>query len=147
MTKKLTFIEEAEFKGFRYRPNGILGNGFYGNGFFISLTEMEKMSKTATQPPFQGLDKSLINTDFFIECEKIDHFYTHDIVKLFAGIKQHQIHNFFNKYKDVFMSQKLFVMINRKRVFTKEAIKFIYNKLVKKEEPPVKKRGRKAVKI
>ena len=36
-------------------------------------------------------------------------------------------------------------MINRKRVFTKEAIKFIFNKMIKKEEPPAKKRGRKAL--
>ncbi|HOV15395.1 MAG TPA: hypothetical protein PK771_14000, partial [Spirochaetota bacterium] len=70
MTKKLTFIEEAEFKGFRYRPAGILGNGFYGNGVFISLTEMEKMSKTSRQPTSaEDANRTAINTDFFIEME------------------------------------------------------------------------------
>jgi len=146
MTKKLTFIEEAEFKGFKYRPNGILGNGFYGNGLFISLTEMEKKSKTGGQSLLNNVDDQVtVNTDFFIECEGTEHFYTNDIIMLFDGIKEHQLHNFLNKFKDVFLSQKLFVMANRKRVFTKEAVKFIYNKLVRKEEPPAKKRGRKAI--
>lgn len=146
MTKKLTFIEEAEFKGFKYCPGGILGNGFYGNGVYVSLTEMEKMSKTSSQPTSaEAADRVAINTDFFVELEGTDLFYTNDILKLFSGVKEHQLHNFFNKFKDVFQSQKLFVMINRKRVFTKEAIKFIYNKLIKKEEPPAKKRGRKAL--
>jgi hypothetical protein len=147
MTKKLTFIEEAEFKGFKYRPNGILGNGFYGNGFYVSLTEMEKKSKTGGASLANNDEQLLINTDFFIESENIEHFYTNDIIKLFGGVKEHQLHNFLNKYKDVFMSQKLFILVNRKRVFTKEAVKFIYNKLVRKEEPPVKKRGRKAAQV
>jgi hypothetical protein len=148
MTKKLTFIEEAEFKGFSYRPNGILGNGFYGNGLYVSLTEMEKKSKTGGQAFLNNDDDQLkINTDYFIESEAVEHFYTNDIIKLFGGVKEHQLHNFLNKFKDVFMSQKLFILVNRKRVFTKEAVKFIYNKLVRKEEPPVKKRGRKAAQV
>lgn len=148
MTRKLSFIEEAEFKGFKYRPGGILGNGFYGNGVYISLTEMEKMSKTSSQPAnAEAADRIPINTDFFIESEGVELFYTNDVLKLFSGLKEHQLHNFFNKSKDAFQSQKLFVMVNRKRVFTKEAIKFIYNKLIKKEEPPAKKRGRKALSV
>lgn len=148
MSKKLTFIEEAEFRGFKYRPNGILGNGFYGNGMFISLSEMEKKTKTGGLGLNNDDDDSIrISTDYFIECEDVEHYLTTDIMRLFIGIKEHQLHNFLNKYKDAFMSQKLFILVNRKRVFTKEAVKFIYNKLIKKEEPPVKKRGRKAAQV
>jgi len=145
MSKKLSFIEEAEFKGFQYRPNGILGNGFYGNGAFISLSDMEKFSKSSSyQNQSKKEDEVIINTDYFIKCEKKDDYLTKDIIDLFPEIKEHQLHNFLNKYKDVFLSQKLFTMVNKKRIFSKEAIKFIYTKLIKKEEPPVKKRGRRA---
>lgn len=146
MTKKLSFIEEAEFRGFRYRSTGILGNGFYGNGVFISLTEMEKYSKAYNTIASQSPDGKIarINPDFFIECENKEHFYTVDIVKLFPDLKEHDLHNFLNRFRDVFLSQKLFTIMNRKRVFTKEAVKFIYARLVKKEEQQEKKRGRKA---
>jgi len=148
MNKRLTFIEEAEFKGFKYRSGGLLGNGFYGNGIYISLTEMEKMSKSSKQlTNAEDADRIAINTDCFIEMEGKTLFYTNDVLKLFSGIKEHQLHNFFNKFKDVFLSQKLFIMVNRKRVFTKEAVKFVYNKLIKKDEPPTKKRGRKALSV
>jgi hypothetical protein len=147
MSKKLTFIEEAEFRGFKYRPNGILGNGFYGNNMFVSLSDMEKKTKTGTLNVNNNEDSVKINTDYFVQYEDVEHYLTTDILKLFIGIKEHQLHNFLNKYKDAFMSQKLFILVNRKRVFTKEAVKFIYNKLIKKEEPPVKKRGRKAAQV
>ena len=146
MVKKLTFIEEAEFRGFRYRSNGILGNGFYGNGMFVSLTDMERYSKAYNTILTEPIDGKIahINPEFFIECEKVEHFYTNDIIKLFPDLKEHELHNFLNRFKDVFLSQKLFIINNRKRVFTKEAVKFIYNKLIKKEEPVEKKRGRRA---
>jgi len=145
MVKKLTFIEEAEFKGFKYRPNGILGNGFYGNGMFISLSEMEKYTKTYTSIiNDENSQNAVINPDFFIENETKEYFYTNDIIKLFPQLKEHDLHNFLNRYKDVFLSQKLYSLSNRKRVFTKEAVIFIYKRLIKKEEPVEKKRGRRA---
>ena len=148
MTKKLSFIEEAEFKGFPYRPGGILGNGFYGNGHFITLSDMEKFSKSSNYQNATAKDDDLkINTTVFINFEGKDQFITKDILDLFPDIKDHQLHNFLNKYKEVFMSQKLFKIVNNKRIFSKEAIKFIYNKLIKKEEPPVKKRGRRSNQI
>lgn len=149
MSKKLTFIEEAEIKGFHYRPNGILGNGFYGNGVFISLSEMEKLSKTGGVTPDQIVDEDFkrIDADYFIKCEKVDVYHTSELLALFPDIKEHQLHNFLNRFKDVFLSQKLFTVINRKRVFSKEAVRFIYNKLIKKEEPVAKKRGRRSTKV
>ena len=36
--------------------------------------------------------------------------------------------------------------VNRKRIFSNEAVKFIYDKLIKKDKPTPKKRGRRAVK-
>lgn len=150
MSRKLTFIEEAEFKGFKYRPNGILGNGFYGNGCYISLSDMERYSKASINPgPQKNKDGEIlrINSELFIENENKNNFFTKDILELFPDIKEHQLHNFLNKHRDVFLSQKLFTIINKKRVYSKEAIKFIYNKLIKKEEPPIKKRGRKAHQI
>ena len=145
MVKKLTFIEEAEFKGFKYRPNGILGNGFYGNGMFISLSEMEKYTKTYTSIINEENSKNaIINPDYFIENEGKEHFYTIDVIKLFPQLKEHDLHNFLNRYKDVFLSQKLYSLITRKRVFTKEAVIFIYKRLIRKEEPVEKKRGRRA---
>ena len=145
MPQKLSFIEEAEFKGFKYRPNGILGNGFYGNDVFISLSEMEKFSKMCKiQDEKMGSQDISINADYFIQCENKNYFYTTDIVRLFPSLKEHHLHNFLNRFKDVFLSQKLFSLSNRKRVFTIEAVKFIYNKLIRKEEPEVKKRGRKS---
>lgn len=147
MTKKLSFIEEAEFRGFKYRPGGILGNGFYGNGVYISLSEMERFSKI-NNSFFTSIEKdnsAKINDDFFIQNEDNNFFYTNDIVDLFPELKEHELHNFLNRYRDVFLSQKLFSIINRKRVFTKEAVKFIYSRLVKKEEiVEKKKRGRRA---
>jgi hypothetical protein len=142
MAKKLSFIEEAEFNGFQYRPNGILGNGFYGNGHFITLSDMEKINKTANHAALNREDEMKIDTDLFIRVENQEHFITKDILDLFMELKEHQLHNFLNKYKDVFMSQKLFKIVNNKRIFSKEAIKFIYNKLIKKEEPQPKRRGR-----
>jgi hypothetical protein len=145
MVKKLTFIEEAEFKGFRYRPGGILGNGFYGNGMFVSLSDMEKYSKTYTSVLNEETCKNaIIDPDYFIESEKKEYFYTIDIVHLFPQLKEHDLHNFLNRYKDVFLSQKLFSLSSRKRVFTKEAVIFIYKRLIKKEENVEKKRGRRA---
>jgi len=146
MSKKLTFIEEAEFRGFNYRPNGILGNGFYGNNIFVSLSDMERYSKMYNSIiDNEAINKlSRINPLYFIECENKEYFYTIDIIKLFPDLKEHDLHNFLNRYKDVFLSQKLFTIINRKRVFTKEAVKFIYRRLVRKEEPIEKKRGRRA---
>lgn len=146
MVKKLTFIEEAEFRGFRYRPSGILGNGFYGNGMFVSLSEMERYSKLYNSIITNNNEGRFphINPDFFIECENKYHFYTIDIVRLFPDLKDHDLHNFLNKYKDVFLSQKLFTIISRKRVFTREAVKFIYNRLIRREEVVEKKRGRRA---
>lgn len=146
MSKKLTFIEEAEFRGFNYRPNGILGNGFYGNGIFVSLTEMERYSKMYNSiiSNEEASKMAKINPDFFIESEGKEHFYTNDLVKLFPDLKEHDLHNFLNRYKDVFLSQKLFSIINRKRLFTTEAVRFIYKRLVRKEEPVEKKRGRRA---
>jgi hypothetical protein len=145
MVKKLTFIEEAEFKGFKYRPTGILGNGFYGNGMFISLSEMEKYTKTYTSIINDENSKNaIINPDYFIENEGKEHFYTIDIIKLFPQLKEHDLHNFLNRYRDVFLSQKLYSLISRKRVFTKEAVIFIYKRLIRKEEPIEKKRGRRA---
>jgi hypothetical protein len=145
MVKKLTFIEEAEFKGFKYRPSGILGNGFYGNGMFISLSEMEKYTKTYTSIINEENSKNaIINPDYFIENEGKEHFYTIDIIKLFPQLKEHDLHNFLNRYRDVFLSQKLYSLISRKRVFTKEAVIFIYKRLIRKEEPVEKKRGRRA---
>ena len=88
-----------------------------------------------------------INAELFIEYENKNNFLTKDILDLFPDIKEHQLHNFLNKHRDVFLSQKLFTIINKKRVYSKEAIKFIYNKLIKKEEPPIKKRGRKSNQI
>ena len=85
-----------------------------------------------------------IDTDMFIRVENQEHFITKDILDLFMELKEHQLHNFLNKYKDVFMSQKLFKIVNNKRIFSKEAIKFIYNKLIKKEEPQPKRRGRRS---
>lgn len=136
MTKKLTFIEEAEFKGYKYRPNGILGNGFYGNGLFISLSEMEKFSKSYNSTFTEELEnnKGKINSEYFIECETKESFYTVDIIHLFTGLKEHELHNFLNRFKDVFLSQKLFSILNRKRVFTQEAVKFIYSRLIMKED-------------
>jgi hypothetical protein len=147
MSKKLSFIEEAEFRGFNYRPAGILGNGFYGNGIFISLAEMEKYAKTYSSVLSGNTDEfnELINPEYFIECENKNDFYTIDIIQLFPDLKEHELHNFLNRFKDVFLSQKLFSINNRKRVFTKEAVKFIYNRLVKKESSAEKKRGRKAM--
>ena len=146
MSKKLTFIEEAEFRGFNYRPNGILGNGFYGNNVFISLSEMERFSKMYNSVINEETTNKLarINPEYFIECEDTEHFYTVDIIKLFPDLKEHDLHNFLNRFRDVFLSQKLFSMMNRKRVFTKEAVRFIYKRLVRKEEPVEKKRGRRA---
>jgi hypothetical protein len=146
MTKKLTFIEEAEFRGFKYCPNGILGNGFYGNGVFISLSEMERYTKMYNSiMNGESMEKTArINPDFFIECETKEFFYTNDIIKLFPDLKEHELHNFLNRFRHVFLSQKLFSISNRKRLFTQEAVRFIYKKLVKKEEPIEKKRGRKA---
>jgi len=146
MTKKLSFIEEAEFRGYRYRANGILGNGFYGNSVYVSLSDMERFSKTNNSITGDTKDKiGKINDDVFIANEEQEYFYTNDIVDLFPDLREHDLHNFLNRYKDVFLSQKLFSIINRKRVFTKEAIKFIYTRLVKKEEPiEKKKRGRRA---
>ena len=144
MAKKLSFIEEAEFNGFLYRPNGILGNGFYGNGHFITLSDMEKINKTANHAALNREDEMKIDTDLFIRVENQEHFITKDILDLFMELKEHQLHNFLNKYKDVFMSQKLFKIVNNKRIFSKEAIKFIYNKLIKKEEPQPKRRGRRS---
>ncbi len=148
-TRKLTFIEEAEIRGFHYRPLGILGNGFYGNGVFISLSEMEKITKTGSATPDQKNDDDFkrINTDYFIQAEKQDEFYTNELLMLFSDVKEHQFHNFLNRYKDVFLSQKLFTISNKKRVFSREAVKFIYSKLIKKDEPVVKKRGRRSNKI
>ncbi len=146
MPQKLTFIEEAEFKGYRYRPNGLLGNGFYGNNAFISLAEMERnsrMCKNDQEQPIED-DTPHINAEYFIECELKDNFLTTDIVRLFPTLKEHHLHNFLNRFKDVFLSQKLFTLSNRKRVFTIEAVKFIYAKLIKRDDPPVKKRGRRA---
>ncbi len=143
MTKKLTFIEEAEFRGFNYRPNGILGNGFYGNGVFISLSDMERFSKTHNSITENNENKfARISPEYFIESENKEYFYTIEIIQLFPDLKEHELHNFLNRYKDVFLSQKLFSLANRKRVFTKEAVKFIYKRLVKKEEQVEKKRGR-----
>ena len=145
MVKKLTFIEEAEFKGFKYRPGGILGNGFYGNGMFISLSEMEKYTKTYTSIINEENSKNaIIDPEYFIENEGKEYFYTIDIIKLFPQLKEHDLHNFLNRYKDVFLSQKLYSLVTRKRVFTKEAVIFIYKRLIKKEEPIEKKRGRRA---
>jgi hypothetical protein len=145
VSKKLTFIEEAEFKGFRYRPDGILGNGFYGNNLFISLTDMEKYSRFYNmQEQIEAENLPKINSEEFIACETKNHYYTNDIIDLFPDLKEHQLHNFLNRFKDVFLSQKLFTLNNRKRVFTKEAVKFIYNKLIRKEDDQKgKKRGRK----
>jgi hypothetical protein len=146
MSKKLTFIEEAEFRGFKYRPSGILGNGFYGNGLFITLSDMEKYSK-AFNSSFEEHHEEIfgrINPDFFIDCEKKKQFHTTDVTRLFPELKEHDLHNFLNRFKDVFLSQKLFSILNRKRVFTIEAVKFIYNRLVRKEQPLEKKRGRRA---
>lgn len=149
MSKKLTFIEEAEIKGFHYRPLGILGNGFYGNGVYISLSEMEKFSKTGGFTPDQvgGEDFKRIDSDNFIKCENKESYLTNELLELFPDLKEHQLHNFLNRFKDVFLSQKLFTVVNRKRVFSKEAIKFVYSKLIKKEEPIVKKRGRRSTKV
>ncbi len=146
MSKKLTFIEEAEFRGFNYRPGGILGNGFYGNGIFVTLSEMEKYSKIYNAMVNQDSSDNIarINPEYFIECENKKYFYTIDIVRLFPDLKEYDLHNFLNKFRDVFLSQKLFSILNRKRVFTKEAINFIYTRLIKKEEPQEKKRGRRA---
>lgn len=147
MSKKLSFIEEAEFKGFKYRPNGILGNGFYGNGVFISLSDMERFSKMYSSITSYMENEKIpkINDDFFIQCENKNEFMTNDIISLFPELKEHELHNFLNKFKDVFLSQKLFSIVNRKRVFTKEAVKFLYSRLIKKEEPIVKKkRGRRS---
>ena len=123
-----------------------MGNGFYGNNQFISLSEMEKLSKTfniSLDDSARGGDNR-INPDYFIECENKRNFHTIDVVRLFPDLKEHDLHNFLNRFKDVFLSQKLFSIINRKRVFTIEAVKFIYTKLVRKEEPHEKKRGRRA---
>lgn len=147
MSKKLSFIEEAEFKGFKYRPNGILGNGFYGNGVYISLSDMERFSRiyNSINTYIENEKIPKINDGYFIQCENKNEFMTSDILALFPDLKEHELHNFLNKYKDVFLSQKLFTISNRKRVFTKEAVKFLYSKLIKKEEPVVKKkRGRKS---
>ncbi len=144
--KKLTFIEEVELKGFRYRPNGILGNGFYGNGIFISLSDMEKISKSSLYlTSLVSSDVILVDTDKFVEYEAVELFYTNHILALFSGAKKHQLHNLFNKHKEAFQSQKLFTIKNRKRIFSKDAIKFIYDKLVKKDVPQLKKRGRKSI--
>ena len=145
MSKKLTFIEEAEIKGYLYRPLGILGNGFYGNGLFISLAEMEKLSKTGgvSADKLLGDDPQRINPEFFIKSEEKEIFHTNDILALYPDLKKHDFHNFLNRFKDVFLSQKLFTVVNRKRVFSKEAVNFIYSKLIKKEEENTKKRGRK----
>lgn len=149
MSKKLTFIEEAEIKGFEYRPAGILGNGFYGNGAFISLSEMEKLTKTGGLTPDKSGDEDFkrINSDYFIKCENKDTYHTNELLDLFPDLKEHQLHNFLNRFKDVFLSQKLFTVVNRKRVFSKEAVRFIYTKLIKKEEPVTKKRGRRSNKV
>lgn len=143
MSKKLTFIEEAEFRGFKYRPNGILGNGFYGNNMFVSLSEMERYSKMYNSIISEDSAERMahINPDFFIECEIKRHFYTIDLIRLFPELKEHELHNFLNRYKDVFLSQKLFSILNRRRVFTKEAVKFIYSRLIKKDKPVEKKEG------
>ena len=146
MSKKLTFIEEAEIKGFQYRPDGILGNGFYGNDQYITLTEMEKLNKIGASLTTLPENQKRINADFFIECENTRVFYTSDLLTLFPDIKDHQLHNFLNKYKEIFLSQKLFSLENRKRVFSRDAIKFIYKKLIKKDEPIIKKRGRRSTK-
>ena len=146
MTKKLSFIEEAEFNGFKYRPNGILGNGFYGNGLFATLSEMEKNSKSYNLLISEKTDEnnSLLNSEYFIESENKKYFYTVDITRLFSDLKEHDLHTFLNRFKDVFLSQTLCSIINRRRVFTKEAVKFIYTKLIKKEEHQEKKKGRMA---
>lgn len=144
MSKKLTFIEEAEFKGFKYRPKGLLGNGFYGNNVYVSLTDMEKYSRFYNmQEQIEESNIPKINSEYFIQCEDKEFFYTNDIIHLFPDLKEHQLHNFLNRYKDVFLSQKLFSMSGRKRVFTIEAVRFVFNKLIKNEdEPKTKKRGR-----
>lgn len=149
MTKKLSFIEEAEMKGFCYRPMGILGNGFYGNGVYISLSEMEKINKTGGLTPDQEQDEDFkrINAEYFIKCEKKESYLTSELLMLFPDIKEHQLHNFLNRFKDVFLSQKLFTVINRKRIFSNEAVKFIYTKLIRKDKPAPKKRGRRSTKI
>ncbi len=149
MSKKLTFIEEAEIKGYQYRPAGILGNGFYGNGSYISLSEMEKLTKTGGLMP-DKLDPEefkRINSEYFVKCEKKESYLTNEMLDLFPDLKEHQLHNFLNRFKDVFLSQKLFTVVNRKRIFSKEAVKFVYAKLIKKEEPITKKRGRRSTKI
>jgi len=144
--KKLTFIEEIELKGFLYRPNGILGNGFYGNGVFITLSDMEKISKSSLYlTSLVSKDMILVNTDKFVEYENLELFYTNHVLELFSGAKKHQLHNLFNKHKEAFQSQKLFTIKNRKRIFSKDAIKFIYDKLIKKEVTHIKKRGRKPI--
>lgn len=147
MSKKLSFIEEAEFRGFKYRPNGILGNGFYGNGVFISLSDMEKFSKMYNSIMSYTENEKIprINDDYFIQSEGQTQFITTDLINLFPDLKEHDLHNFLNRYRDVFLSQKLFSIINRKRIFTKDAVKFIFSRLIKKEEPvEKKKRGRRA---
>ena len=146
MSKKLTFIEEAEIKGFQYRPDGLLGNGFYGNEQFITLTEMEKLNKTGAKLTVLAEGQKRINSDFFIESEEKYSFLTNELLKLFPDIKEHQLHNFLNKYKEIFQSQKLFSIENRKRIFSKEAVRFIYKKMIKKDEPSIKKRGRRSTK-
>lgn len=148
MAKKLTFIEEAEIKGFAYRPGGILGNGFYGNGVFVTLTEMEKINKTGMPTPDQSTeDLNRIDGKVFIENEGNNRFLTADIFKLFPDLKKHHLHNFLNRYYELFQSQKLFTVENRKRIYSQEAIRLIYKRLIKKEEEPVKKRGRRSNKI
>ncbi|MCG8572726.1 MAG: hypothetical protein MJB14_21550 [Spirochaetes bacterium] len=146
MSKKLTFIEEAELKGFKYCPNGLLGNGFYGNEMFITLTEMEKLNKIGAQINERPSEQKRIDSLFFIECEGQSRFLTYDLLKMFPDIPEHKLHNFLNKNKEIFQSQKLFTMENRKRIFSIEAVKFIYKKMIKKEEPVVKKRGRRSTK-
>lgn len=148
MGTKLSFIEEAEAKGFAYCPSGILGNGFYGNGVYVSLSEMEKINKTSSLTPDQEADEDFkrIDAGYFIACENKSSYLTAEILRLFPDLKEHQLHNFLNRFQDVFLSQKLFTVVNRKRVFSNEAVKFIYDKLIKKDKPVPKKRGRRAVK-
>ena len=147
MSDSLTFIDEAKAKDFVYLSNGVLGNGFYGNEIFVTLTEMEKLSSNYISIIEQGYPK--INSEAFLKFKNQEYFYTQEILGFFPTLKDHILSNFVNKNKISFISKNLLSMINGKRVFAKSSIKYIYEKLVKKDDMNLKRvdKRRKRIKL
>ena len=84
MNKRLTFIEEAEFKGFKYRSGGLLGNGFMAMVYIYHLPRWKNVKIFKTVDKCEDADRIAINTDCFIEMEE-KLFYTNDVLKLFRN--------------------------------------------------------------